>query len=312
LTITRPVSGWSALAIQSASCVRGLEISAGSSGSSSHEHARRSRADGVELLLPHAALQHVNRRPFGKIVGRRRNRRQRRRQRLLQSIKLLLHLDPFLPGRQPRDLLDRVHLGLDPLGLRLPRLLVRGRSQRNIVFLGRREVGLQPVVILLRDRLQLVVVAAGAADRHPQECSADDVGPLGQHLVAGQGDLRIAGVAADRPQPVEDAGGEQLVVVRTKLVAGNLLTHELVVRLVGIERANHIIAEPPRIRHVPVVLVAFGLGIADDVEPVLPLPLAEAGAGDQPIGKPLVGIGRFIFVKRGLILRRRRQSSQIE
>ena len=71
----------------------------------------------------------------------------------------------------------------------------------------RRQVGLEPVVILLRDRLELVVVAAGAADRQAEERGADDVGPLGEHFVAAERDLGVPGVAPDRAEPVEDRRG---------------------------------------------------------------------------------------------------------
>ena len=58
---------------------------------------------------------------------------------------------------------------------------------------------LEPVVILLRDRLQLVVVATGTADRQPEERRADNIGTLGQDLVAAQRDLRIPALRRTGP-----------------------------------------------------------------------------------------------------------------
>jgi hypothetical protein len=57
----------------------------------------------------------------------------------------------------PRRLIAGTRLG----GLRLPRLPLFAGGQRNVVLVGGGEVGLQPVIILLRNGLQLVVVAAG-------------------------------------------------------------------------------------------------------------------------------------------------------
>ena len=92
---------------------------------------------------------------------------------------------------------------LTDLRLRLPGFPLRRRGEDDVVLLGRREVRLEPVVVLLRDRLELVVVAAGTADGQPEERRADDVGALGQDLVAAQGDLGVAGVPPDRAEPVE-------------------------------------------------------------------------------------------------------------
>ena len=86
--------------------------------------------------------------------------------------------------------------------------LLRGRGERDVVLLRRGEVGLQAVVVLLRNRLQLVVVAAGTADREPEKRGADDVGPLGQHFVATERDLRIARVAPDGAEAMKDRRGQ--------------------------------------------------------------------------------------------------------
>ena len=62
-TITRAVSGCSGSVSHLASSVRGLGVSAGSSGASSGTRTpRRPHADLLALVLPIAALQDVNRR----------------------------------------------------------------------------------------------------------------------------------------------------------------------------------------------------------------------------------------------------------
>jgi hypothetical protein len=67
---------------------------------------------------------------------------------------------------------------------------------------------------------------------------------------------------------MEDRGGPVLEVFN-EFVAGQLLGEEPVVRLVAVQRVDDVIAIPPGIGEMPVVFVAFALGVADDVEPVL-------------------------------------------
>ena len=74
------------------------------------------------------------------------------------------------------------------------------------------------------------------------------------------------------------------------LVAGDLLDHEAVERLVAVQRVDHVVAIPPGVGDVAVVLVALGLGEADHVEPVLRPALAVTGAGEQPVDHALVGV----------------------
>ena len=103
------------------------------------------------------------------------------------------------------------------------------------MFLRGGEKRLQAVVIVLRDRVELVIVAAGAAHRQAEEGSADGVGHLGEDFVAAEGDELVAGVAAHRPQAMEPGRDQQLLIVRIDLVAGELFQDEAVERLVGVE-----------------------------------------------------------------------------
>ena len=73
---------------------------------------------------------------------------------------------PVSPVHRLLKLLD---LGLDRVGLRLPRGLFGGARPDDVVFVRRGEERLQAVVVVLRDRVELVVVAAGAADRQAEE-----------------------------------------------------------------------------------------------------------------------------------------------
>ena len=77
-----------------------------------------------------------------------------------------------------------------------------------------------------------------------------------------------------------------------QLVAGDLLAHEAVERLVVVERAHHVIAIAIGQRAIGVgVEVAVRVGVAGRVEPVLSPPLAVVGRGQVAIDHPLVGVG---------------------
>ena len=80
-----------------------------------------------------------------------------------------------------------------------------------------------------------MVAAPGAGHRQPEEHGADDIGSLGEHIVATQGDLGISRVAADRAQPVEDRSRQTLVIIRRDLVPGDLLDDKTIEGLVAIE-----------------------------------------------------------------------------
>ena len=97
---------------------------------------------------------------------------------------------------------------LDRLGLCLPGLLLFLACLHEIVGLSLREVAHDAVVIGLAERIELVIVAARATHRDAQKRRAHDIGHLGQHFVARAGDLLVARVLAQRPQPVEAAGDQ--------------------------------------------------------------------------------------------------------
>ena len=97
-------------------------------------------------------------------------------------------------------------------------------ASRTSLLVRRGEEGLHAVVVGLADGVELVIVAARAAERHAEERRADDVGHLGQHFVAAAGDFLVAGVLAQRAEAVE-AGGDRAVssFFGVDLVAGELL-----------------------------------------------------------------------------------------
>ena len=115
------------------------------------------------------------------------------------------------------------------------------------------EHGGEAVVILLRNFIELVIVATGAVDGHG--------GGGGHHLRHHVIQIQRAGAPTQNGAPRfhlpdkipragrEKAGGDHRIgIIRPQHIAGDLLLQKTVVRLVGIESADHVVAVGPRIR----------------------------------------------------------------
>ncbi len=166
-----------------------------------------------------------------------------------------------------------------------------------------------------------MVVALGATDRQPHERGRNDLERVGDHLVAGGGLIHAGRGGAVRGGTQEAGGGELLDVfgaevpvrLRHHLVAGQLLLNEAVERLVGVERADDVVAVlvgvgPDRV----LAGVAFGVGVAGHVEPVSAPALAVARRVEQPVDQALVGVGPCVGEEGAHLVRRRRQSGEVE
>ncbi len=168
----------------------------------------------------------------------------------------------------------------------------------------------QRVVVALRDRIELVVVAAGALERQAQHRRAERVDAirdvfLAELLLDAAAFVRLAVQAVER-------GRQALLVGRVRQqIAGQLPGEETVVGQVLREGADDPVA--PR-RHVAldVGLVAVGIGVAREIEPVHRHALAVGRRGEVAIDGALVGAGPRVGEERVDLGRRRRQSGQVE
>ena len=193
-----------------------------------------------------------------------------------------------------------VHGSAEVFGLRFPLGLLFvdgfefGAGEGNEIVFGAdvREEGLEAVVILVEDRIELVVVALGAAEGHAQERGTDGVGDVHEEFLAAvlhAGLVGFVGVVA------EEAGRDVGVdVVGVDLVAGNLFADEAVVGFVVVERLNHIVAIAPDVGANFVGLEAVGVGVAGYVEPFAAPAFTVVGRGEQAIDDFREGVGGVI------------------
>ena len=82
---------------------------------------------------------------------------------------------------------------------------------------------------------------------------------------------------------------------RMEQVAGNVLAHQLVVRHVSVERADHVVAILVRVLCIVVELMATRFGIPDQIEPMSAPSLAEVRRLQQLIHKTFDGSGKLIM-----------------
>ena len=214
--------------------------------------------------------------------------------------------------------LDRVHLVAQRLlpvvdvphrrevGVRL--VAVQQRVVDLDVAVDRR---LHAVVVLLQDRVELVVVAAGAVDGHAENAAAD----RGQHVVQiVVPALRVVLLAeVDARAGAQEAGGDaRLVRHVVQLVARDLLAQELVVRLVVVERVDDVVAVAPHVQADVVLLEPVGVGVARHVQPVAAPALAVVGRIEQLVDEPLPGAALGVGQERLHLLAGGRQADQVE
>ena len=172
------------------------------------------------------------------------------------------------------------------------------------------EEGLEPVVVLLEDGIELVVVATRALHAETEEDITRRVGDVVQD--GGPLPARVAVVVFVDPMPEVARGDQGIGLIGEKFIAGQLLLDEAVVGLVGVERAYDIVAVAPGLRTKVVDAVSVRIGIAHQIKPMAGPSLAIARAGKKLIDQLLVGIRRFVGDERIDLLRRRRHAPEVE
>ena len=162
------------------------------------------------------------------------------------------------------------------------------------------EIAGKSVVILGRDSVELVVVAAGASNGHRQKGLGKDVDLIVEMigLIAADVHRRVLGFA-EEPEP----GGENRLVGpvgrmppgRGQQVAGDVFHDELIVGYIGIEGADDIIAVDVGLRQFEIEFVALSLGEADQVQPVPSPALAVVRRLKQVVDHLGEGLRRLVL-----------------
>ena len=132
--------------------------------------------------------------------------------------------------------------------------------------------GFDPVVFLVRDRVKLVRMTPRTVDRQPQKTLPHDADQVLQFILPGDGALRRVrlDVARRIPRAAYQQAGADHAIGRHRLhhIAGDLLFHEPVIRLVVVKTPDDIIAILPGIVAQVVIFKPLALRVSGDIEPM--------------------------------------------
>ncbi len=166
-------------------------------------------------------------------------------------------------------------------------------------------------MVLLRNRIELVVVAGGAADGQPEEHGAGRIGAVLDVLKA---DLFFNDAVLIRRRVVPDeSGGDALVERRIRQqIAGELLDGKPIERQIAVERSDDPVAIRPDAAAVVVVVQAVGVPVPRRIEPIARAMLTVMRRRQQPVDHLRVRIRRRVCDERRDVFGLRRQSRQIQ
>ena len=179
-----------------------------------------------------------------------------------------------------------------------------------------REDAVQRGEVVSGDRVELVIVTASTRDRQSLKRLAERV-----DLRVDDDDLFVLHVdrrriELDEPKPTgadwRFVDAERQVPPRRQHVAHQVLAHEAVVRDVGVERSDQVVAISPSVRDQRIVLGAVRVAVADEVHPMSRPVLAELRRCERAVNQFCKRIRRFIGDEGFEVVRFRRQSGQHE
>ena len=151
--------------------------------------------------------------------------------------------------------------------------------------------GIKPVIVRLANRVELVVMTAGAAHRHPQERPARGIDDLVQRIGSNLG--RLGGVliidGVMRASHQKGATDLNIGIARSDYISRQMLSEKDVKRLVLVYRTNHIVAKRPKIIDHPVLLEPNTLAKANHIQPMPTPTLAVVRRVQEAIDQLFVG-----------------------
>ena len=303
------------------------------------KHHRQGRPDQRPRAAGSAAQVHIGGRGFPAIPQR---ADQRHRLLLdLQLVDFLFQLPALLAFHGLELFLHRLQLFVDlrivclhrlafsrqshgevPATAAFPLITKSLRCQPIVLIVSRLEDGGEGIVIALADGIVFVIVALGALERKAEHAAGENLQLIINHLQAIFHAInRIGACAIGRH--TQETGGDKLlnhigvhrlgIGVIDQLIAGDLLEQKLVVRLVGIEGVDDVVAIFPGVLadHVRIAF-ALGIGIARHVQP-MPAPThAVSRRGEQTIHHLFQRRGTVILKKRRHLTSGRRQACQVK
>ena len=185
---------------------------------------------------------------------------------------------------------------------------------RKIDFAGRmdrgRKSGGDPVIVFLRQRIELVVVAADAGHREPEKTAPDRRDHVVELIIADLLHRLRRDLSRIRPRDEESRGTSSGILAGHQFVAGELHADEFIVGHVVIERLDDPVAVVVGPGAEAVELVAAALRVAHHIEPVPSPSLAVALAPEETVDQFRVGIRRSVFQKSLTLRRGRREAGQ--
>ena len=190
------------------------------------------------------------------------------------------------------------------------------RLETHLAIAAADQESRQAVVILLRNRVELVIVATRAGDRESEKGFRHHVEaavhPVALVLPNVQ---RPAHLFTEKPETRAEDGFIRAVGREARLgqkVTGHVLGDELIVRHVRVEGADDIVAVLVGVRNKRIELVSARLGETHQVEPVPRPALAVLRRSEQAIHHLRESLRRRVVQKRPDLRRLRRQSNQIK
>ena len=148
------------------------------------------------------------------------------------------------------------------------------------------------VVVLLRDRVELVIVASRARARESQKYGSSGIGAIldVHHSHFFFDDAVFTGC---RVVAIKTAGDQLVERGIWQEIPSELFDDELVVGEVAVKRLNHPVAIRPHLAIV-VVVETIGIGITGGIQPIMRAMFAKVLGSQQPINQLRVGVIRFI------------------
>ena len=147
------------------------------------------------------------------------------------------------------------------------------------------EDGGEGVVVLMRDGIEFVLVAAGAAEREAHEGAAHDVDLLIDHIHA---QLVLVRLGEDLGTEIEETGGRDATLAYFDIlglheIASKLLDHELIKGQIIIEGLHDVVAVTPRGAKRDVFIQTIRVRVTRHIQPVTAPLLAIGMRGQQAV-----------------------------